>query len=333
MEKPRNPYVIGNSVGNSQAFVGRDDVLREVLNVVRHDNQNAIVLFGQRRIGKTSVLRELEAKLPKQGDCLPVFVDLQDKAKWPLTKLLQEIAFKISDVVPDGTSDLRSEPETTFSNVWLPNVLKNLPSRKSLILLFDEFDVLAAAPDDAEQQANVAFFPYLRDILENVDPQLLSFVFAIGRNVRDLNDNALSLFKGIVTKRVSLLEYKDTIRLVRFSETNNTLTWTKDAIGKIWQQTNGHPYLTQCLCNCIWNTAYDNEFDKLPEITSEKVDAAIPNALEIGESAFEWLWDGLGPAECVVASALAGAGAKPMTGMQLKELLKESGVQIKSTFQ
>ncbi len=59
------------------------------MNVLHHKQQNAIVLFGQRRIGKTSLLRELEAKLPKQGDFLPIFFDLQDKARWPLEQVVR----------------------------------------------------------------------------------------------------------------------------------------------------------------------------------------------------------------------------------------------------
>jgi hypothetical protein len=45
-----NPYIAGNPVGNSPAFVGREDVLREVLRMLRSASQNAITLFGQRRI-------------------------------------------------------------------------------------------------------------------------------------------------------------------------------------------------------------------------------------------------------------------------------------------
>ena len=55
-----NPYIAGNPVGKSPAFVGREDVLREVLRILRSTSQNAITLFGQRRIGKTSVLQWLE---------------------------------------------------------------------------------------------------------------------------------------------------------------------------------------------------------------------------------------------------------------------------------
>ena len=57
MATPVNPYVAGNPVGDSPAFIGRADVLREVLRILRRPRANAIVLYGQRRIGKTSVLQ------------------------------------------------------------------------------------------------------------------------------------------------------------------------------------------------------------------------------------------------------------------------------------
>jgi hypothetical protein len=51
MAMPLNPYVAGNPVGDSPAFIGRADVLREVLRVLRRPQDNAIVLYGQRHKG------------------------------------------------------------------------------------------------------------------------------------------------------------------------------------------------------------------------------------------------------------------------------------------
>jgi tetratricopeptide (TPR) repeat protein len=42
----------------------------------------------------------------------------------------------------------------------------------------------------------------------------------------------------------------------------------------------------------------------------------------------EWLWGGLGPAERVVASALAEAGRRPITQEELERILLESGVRV-----
>jgi hypothetical protein len=51
MAIPFNPYVAGNPVGDSSTFIGRADVLRAVLRVLRRPQDNAIVLYGQRRKG------------------------------------------------------------------------------------------------------------------------------------------------------------------------------------------------------------------------------------------------------------------------------------------
>lgn len=53
----------------------------------------------------------------------------------------------------------------------------------------------------------------LREVLRGLlasDPRRLQFAFVIGRNVDDLANIALSLFKGTPYQRVSLLNYKDT---------------------------------------------------------------------------------------------------------------------------
>jgi tetratricopeptide (TPR) repeat protein len=319
---PQNPYVAGNPVGDSAAFVGRADVLREVLRVLRHPKNNAIVLYGQRRIGKTSVLQELQAQLPKKGAYQPVFFDLQDKAKWPLERVLRDLARTISDALGQAAPDLGTTPETTFRQVWLPELLNTLPAESSLVLLFDEFDVLA---DPGSEQAGAAFFPYLRELLA-IDSKALNFVFVIGRNVDDLTNIALSLFKGTPAKRVSLFSHEDTINLVRLSEAS--LHWSDEVIESVWQLTCGHPFLTQHLCDKVWENLYDDDPDDPPTVTIKDVETAIGETLDASRNTLEWLWDGLPPAERVVAAALAEAGAGVITDTQLESLLYESGVRV-----
>ena len=252
MAIPINPYVAGNPVGNSPAFIGRADVLREVVRVLRRPQDNAIVLYGQRRIGKTSILQHLAAQLPKEGPYRPVYFDLQDKAAKPLGDVLRELAREIAHTLGLLAPDLGDDVETAFRQTWLPAILSNLPPGSMLVLLFDEFDVLA---DAKAEQAAAAFFPYLRSLMAS-DPQRLKFVFVIGRKVDDLANIALSLFKGIPAQRVSLLSREDTSDLACLAQKNGTLIWPDDAVEQVWQLTHGHPFLTQLLCSHIWECAY-----------------------------------------------------------------------------
>jgi tetratricopeptide (TPR) repeat protein len=321
--EPKNPYIAGPTVGNTPAFVGREDILWKVKSILRHDYHNAIVLYGQRRIGKTSVLQELETKLDRNIH-YPVFFDLLHKAQQPLGQVLQELTNEISQVVQKKKTIFGTEPKSQFRQ-WLLNLLNELPTEKSLVLLFDEFDVL---DDPKTEQASLEFFPYLNELL-TINPKRLNFVFAIGRKIDDLTKISLSLFKGILTEHVSLLKYKDAIWLVRLSERNKTLYWSEESVETIWQQTNGHPYLTQALCYHVWEDIYQSNHHKfLPQVTLEQVEKAIPIVLTNSQSTFQWLWDGLGSAERIFTSVLAQAGKEIITENQLNELLKKSGVQL-----
>jgi len=327
--------------------------------VLSHSTNNAIVLYGQRRIGKTSVLKELEAKLLQKGDYIPVFFDLQDKAQKTLGELLKELARKITDVLVKlnkanrnlGPPHLEPDPETAFHNTWLPNLLKKLPTKKSLVLLFDEFDVLDAP---AAKQAGAAFFPYLQVNLLTLNTKRLNFVFVIGRRIDDLDKVALSVLKATEHKRVSLLNHEDTVTLIHLSQVNQTLNWSDEAIEKVWQLTSGHPYLTQVLCSLVWYKLRKNSpkevipnltqvlcslvwhklrknspKEVIPTVTSGDIEEKIiEKAVETSEGALEWLWDGLPPAERVVASTLAEAGSQVITERQLEDILTQSGVKV-----
>ncbi len=52
-----NPYIAGNPVTGSEMFFGREDVFEFVRqNLIGRHHDSAIVLYGQRRTGKTSVV-------------------------------------------------------------------------------------------------------------------------------------------------------------------------------------------------------------------------------------------------------------------------------------
>ena len=123
-----NPYIAGNPVGKSPAFVGREDVLREVLRILRSTSQNAITLFGQRRIGKTSVLQWLDSRLPGEDSFRPVYLDLQDKAAWPLGRVLGDLARAIAERLDLPAPELGANPEDGFRLEWLPQALQSLPA-------------------------------------------------------------------------------------------------------------------------------------------------------------------------------------------------------------
>jgi tetratricopeptide (TPR) repeat protein len=321
--RPQNPYVAGNPVGGGPAFVGRNTLLRYVARILENPEHQAVVLYGQRRIGKTSILQQLSASLAKQGAFQPVYFDLQDKAKRPLREVVVSLAHSIAEAlglpapVPDG------DPEAWFRSEWLPSILGEPSNSASLVILFDEFDVLA---DVRAEHAAMAFFPYLRDLLREARGRVRC-IFVIGRNIDDLASIAKALFKGLPAERVGLLDRRDADALIRMSEANGSLSWENEAVEEAWALTSGHPFLLQNLCWQVWEHVHESAPAR-PRATASDIEACVPRTLDTARNALGWLWDGLSPAGRVVASALAGAGNRAISQEDLENLLHESGVRV-----
>jgi tetratricopeptide (TPR) repeat protein len=316
-----NPYIAGNPVRGQRHFVGRSGILRDVLRLLSNPNANAIALYGQRRIGKTSILFQLEQQLAESGEYLPVYFDLHDKADLPLPLILYRLAGQIAryvDLPPLHKSQFDGDG-VFFHNDFLPNAVKQ--TKKKLILLFDEFDVLDRP---YKGQVGATFLPYLRKWMART--YQVHFVLAMGRRPEDLSARMLNAFKQVRARHVSLMDLPESLAIIRQSEHNQTLYWSEGGINRICYWTQGHPYLTQLLCSEVWEAAYDESPLEAPTVGTEDVDLAVEATLEQGANAFQWIWNGLPPTEKVLMAAMAGTGRLNVTRGQLEETLTQNGV-------
>lgn len=325
-----NPYIAGNPTTGPQ-FVGRDDILRQVERFLSNPHENALVLYGQRRIGKTSILLQIEESLENAAQYTPVYFDLQDRAGKPLADVLyelaQRIAHKVHEPVP-GRDEFDADG-VYFKESFLPRVAEKAQAG-GLVLLFDEFDVLGNHGAETTSTAGDEFFPYLRQWMTDVAD--VNFIFVIGRRPEDLSINTMQAFKSTRTIQVSTMDRTDTERVIRQSAQQASMNWQDKAVQAVWDWTNGHPYLTQLLCYVVWENVVDDheeqEAEGTPLATETVVNEAVPEALQQGANAFQWIWDGLPPAEKIVMAAMAGSDEEALSKGNVEQILLDSGVQL-----
>ncbi len=329
---PRNPYIAGKALGDARGFFGREDVFRLVETVLSSPDQNSVVLFGQRRIGKTSILLNLRARLPSPP-FVPVYFDLMDRARKSLADVLYELAATIAQelTLPQPARADFDDEGRGFREKFLPTVYGALGSKKRLVLLFDEFDVLDVAQEE-QLPANAAaraFFPYLRELM--TQEQRLGFVFVVGRKAEDLGIEFKTTFKASRYQRVSVLDEDAANELVRLAEREGTLRWADDAVARVLALTARHPYFTQLMCQLLFERAYQTTTSGVPMVTATNVDAVVPKVLEAGENVFEWIWNGLPPAERVVFAAVASGTDEEtvVTEERLLAILQNLGIRIR----
>ena len=85
----RNPYIIGRAVTEPERFFGRDDLFEFIDDQV-YQKVRVILLNGQRRVGKTSILYQVPNFLDREK-FLVVLFDLQGYSQTSLDDLLVQI--------------------------------------------------------------------------------------------------------------------------------------------------------------------------------------------------------------------------------------------------
>ena len=310
---PRNPYVIGVPLTGDVGFFGRRGVFTFVGDALESEHQNVIVLYGQRRVGKTSLLHQLAGQLA--GDVLPVYFDLQGKEQQTLGPVLYSLARTVVRPL-----DLSAPEQTQFDNAgrffreeFLPAIYEQLDGRR-LLLLFDEFDVLGDELATA-QAASETLFPYLQDLI--MHERQLAFVFVVGRRIEELATHFQAIFKQAAYRRVGLLQPEDARALI-VEPTKGVLTFEEDAIQALLDLTAGHPYFTQLLCSETFNA-----MKALNQRTVAEGDILelVDRAIESGHGALTWFWDGLPRAERFILSAVAHVTDE--AGLASKEAIRQ----------
>ena len=328
--RPHNPYVAGRPVGGP-GFLGRKDIIDSVVTDLSLPGQNTVVLYGQRRIGKTSILLELENRLPSPPFS-PVYFDLMDHAHQPLGQVLFDLASNIAAKLEMSAPDQKrfDEDGRYFQADFLSLVYKTFEEGQSLVLLLDEFDVLEM---DEEEKLNSSaavrkFRPYMRKLMKG--HSRLKFVFVIGRKAEDLSIDAKATFKASISRRVSVLDEKSARDLIATAQHHGTLEFTEEAVDRVLALTAGHPLFIQLMCQILWTEAYARSPERPPRIEAFNVQAEIPKVLEAGENILEWIWDGLPPAERVVFAAIAEGtnDQKVVTEEDLGDILQRHGIRI-----
>ena len=319
-----NPYVAGPPLTGDEGFYGREDIFRFVRDTLALPYQNAIVLFGQRRIGKTSLLYQLQKPHRSPPGFHPVYFDLQGRAQQRLDEVLfglaKNIAKSLALPAPQQV-DFRGDGDH-FRQRFLPRVYEVLGDRR-LLLLFDEFEVLGERPL-GEDAAIETLFPYLQELIAEEDR--LAFIFVVGRRIDELPSRFKSTFKTAQFKRISVLSREDAVRLIT-DPAKDVLRYDAAALDRILFLTARHPYFTQLICYVL--------FDRLRQrgqrrVTAADVDAVIEDAMEMGAAGLTWFWDAFPPAERFILSAIAhvtGEGGVA-TEEEIREALQRYGVRL-----
>ncbi|HZO71728.1 MAG TPA: PQQ-binding-like beta-propeller repeat protein [Ktedonobacteraceae bacterium] len=315
-----NPYSTGTPTHDSSMFYGREkDITFLKDNLTRTSAKTVIVLYGQRRSGKTTLLHHMTST-PILERHIPILIDMQRYAYMiSVSKFFHNIAFNIyrelkkRDIFVDQPEPKNFEADPTFAfDMFLDDVEAQLQDQR-VIILIDEFEVLEDLVIKGKLEAEI--FGYLRSLMQH--RQYLNFLLSGTHQIEQLIKGYWSVFFNIALHyRLGKLSTQGAIDLIT-KPVAGYLEYGPHTVEKIRQLTADQPYLLHLLCRALVDHCNDKRKNY---VTINDVNIVLHEVMQTGQFHFNWIWDNIAQQERITLSILGHGGKNEGHRLSLIEI-------------
>ena len=276
IKNPYAPYAEGGIVGDPAMFFGRKELIQNIASAIRESRlqSKCVMVFGQKRSGKSSVLYHLKKSLQEDKELLILDLgnigSIQDADSSVqllyqiLKRILTELEHAVEDRVDDGFSSLdisipndkefynHPAPLQCFEETFLR--LKRLVSRQKdwrgvrAVILIDEFQYI---------YDRIVADKIPESFMQNWKALLQANYFSavlVGQDVMPkFKERFPNEFGTTQDERVTYLTKPDATKLIedpiRIGGKQGESRYREQAIERILDLTAGSPFYIQILCN------------------------------------------------------------------------------------
>ena len=330
-----NPYVAGPPVVGD-LFVGREDILRRLEELWGGEGQRpSVVIYGHRRMGKSSILHNLGARFGTQT----VVVDF-NMQRAGLVASTGELLYNLALALYDAGEETRvfgknlvsfeepHEQQFTAHNSYtaFDRFLKHLGrvrARRRFIVTVDEFELIEKGIQEGQLE------PRLLDFWRGLIQTYPWFVMAFAglHTLQEMTrDYWHPLFGSVTPIPVSFLGHAAVWRLITQPTPDFSLDYDREAVERIITLTHSQPYLAQLIGHGLVTRFNRQTFEEGKEqerrFSLADVEAVVnaPEFYRDGDAYFTGVWrqaeSSNPPGQTTVLRALAQSEA----GMPVGEI-------------
>lgn len=293
MKTMNNPYRWDKV--NIELFYGRNQLRYELVEGLRSGQSFGIT--GGRRMGKTTLLRRVEADLRERAQqwasggllVIPMYIDglslppsitVEQVFSIILEKTGEWVALDEEQVLNTRLEALPLHPFTAQLAQQIVNINKS-NRRPQLVLLFDEVEPILNFP------WGQGFFSNLRAVLNN-EPAVSPFVSAVFAGASGM----FQLARDVGSPLGNILSWRE-LRLFSFEDCSSLVNEPTDNClpagfaERVFQETGGHPALVQYLMKSVC----DRDLD----VAEASLDQAIEHFHTYERDKFERWWERFPP--------------------------------------
>ncbi|MEO6091800.1 MAG: ATP-binding protein [Novosphingobium sp.] len=242
----RNAFSPSLPITNPRLLAGRGEALQTLIRAIE-DLRLHVIIYGERGIGKTSLLQILR-QLAEEAKYQVVYHSCGEDARFP--EMFRAIASEIPLLYYHGfnaaSEDMRKGgslgsllPAGDFNVSQLSDTFAQLSNTRVLIML-DEFD---RSPPGLFRRNIAQLIKNLSD--RSVRVQLV--ISGVAGNLADLIEHIPSIRRNILGYRVPELAPGEVRQMVTIGEEISGLIFDPDASERIIAMANGSPYLASLL--------------------------------------------------------------------------------------
>ena len=256
-----NPYIVGRPLDPLRSpFFGRQDVFKWISdNLTSTKQKNILVIHGERRVGKTSILLQVQrGKMGKflrqheQHPICPILIDLHGFNDTGTHKFLYYICSSVYRQVHEYSPAITVTPPDldAFERVasgsfqdYIKNICRLL-GNTLLVLMIDEFEWLDELLKLNKVEKNI--YIQLRSLMQFETN--LTFILAGTHELEELSSEYRNLVHNIaVICEISFMDERDAADLIR-QPVAGLVSYENNAVEELYRYTHGHPWLLQSLC-------------------------------------------------------------------------------------
>lgn len=308
IENPYAPIADGGPVPvSSKMFYGRETFIANIVDAIIKSPSKQIIIYGQKRCGKSSVMLHLKKQLQETGKTFCVFFSLGDIIQ-NLTeaafyhKILSSIKDELDSLEFDGIAvpefsvpkmaDFRAEDEdnplNTFTSymVRFKRACKTTPGweEKNLVVMIDEFTYLYT--EIKEEHISPSIMKQWKAVTQNERAQFS--VVLVGQDVvpsfkkEDYARNAFGVIQDIRLTYLQEEPARDLIEKPILDENGNS-RYIGNAVSRIIEYTSRNPYYIQIFCARLVDYMNNNK-----SITVTEADVnEVAKSFVVGDQALE----------------------------------------------
>ncbi len=305
-----NPYVVGSWV-NGASYYGHIGLRYNLL----YDPNRQLWVVGTRRVGKTSLLRQIMSDAGPEF--LPLYWDMQacesaDDLNSELTYSLEERASALHSIGVNVDSLINRDFRQALQSVSLAAANHN----RQILLLIDEPEALLTIGQDQDAVLRKMRLVFQRQANLRV---VLASTKVFSR-IQTLTQHWLtsSFLQDFSPRNLSGLDPVESESLIRQTQ-GQRVDASNKAIGAIQYHTNHHPYLIQWLCRKLYQ---QNNSLRTPTDEDLRTDTTL-NAL------WETTYKHLSPTErCILLHLVTDGSVREEAGLREALQLRASDAHL-----